>query len=326
MADRRVPGRADLPFVGTTGLAGMGGISMFSTRNSAGESISLSTVGVSLDLFDFYGIEPLAGTLPRQGELSRPAAQSTHVVLNETAVRKFGLGTAAQAVGQVLPISPPGLQEAPETPVFARVLAVVPDFSLSPVSEAVQPTLYYQPPQPPQLANVRLSGNAIPETLAAIDALWKRAGNIEPPVRRFVSEQMEENYRGVLRESQAFAICALIALALSCIGLFSLTAAAAARRTKEIGVRKALGAGSGHMLRLLIWQFSRPVLWASLIAWPAAFWAMRRWLEGFVYHIDLPLWLFPAATVIAMLVALATVGGHALLVARARPVLALRHQ
>lgn len=317
--------RADLAFVGTAGFAGMGGISMGTTQTRTGESISLSFVGVDLSLFDFYGIKPQAGKLPQQGEHSRPAAQTMDVVLNETALRKFQLGPPAAAIGQTLPMSPPGLQTAPESPASAKVLAVVPDFSLSPVSEAVQPTVYYQPPSPPQLANVRLSGSAIPETLAAIDALWKRTGNEETPVRRFVSEQMEDNYRNVLRESQAFALCALIALVLSCIGLFSLTAAAAERRTKEIGIRKALGADAGNVLQLLLWQFSRPVLWANLIAWPAAAWIMHRWLEGFAYHIELPLWLFPLATVIALLVALATVSGHALLVARAKPVLALRH-
>jgi len=328
---RKLPGvrgmtRADLAFLGTTGLAGMGGISMGTMQNRDGENISLSTVGVGLDLFDFYGVRPLAGKLPRQGEPSRPAAQTMDVVLNETALRKFKLGTATEAIGQSLPMSPPGLQSSPESPASAKVLAVVPDFSLSPVSEAVQPTVYYQPPSAPQLANVRLSGSAIPETLAAIDALWKRTGNDEAPVRRFVSEQMEENYRNVLRESQAFALCALIALALSCIGLFSLTAAAAERRTKEIGIRKALGADTGNVLKMLLWQFSRPVLWANLIAWPVAAWVMRRWLEGFAYHIELPLWLFPMATLVALLMALATVSAHALLVARAKPVLALRHE
>jgi putative ABC transport system permease protein len=79
-------------------------------------------------------------------------------------------------------------------------------------------------------------------------------------------------------------------------------------------------------LGLLLWQFSKPVLWANLIAWPVAGWAMQRWLDGFAYHVPLPLWLFPAAGLVALVIALATVSAHALRVARAKPVTALRYE
>jgi putative ABC transport system permease protein len=80
------------------------------------------------------------------------------------------------------------------------------------------------------------------------------------------------------------------------------------------------------VLRLLLWQFSKPVIWANLIAWPVAGWAMQRWLNGFAYHVDLPLWLFPATALVTVLIALATVAAHALRVARAKPVTTLRYE
>ena len=115
-------------------------------------------------------------------------------------------------------------------------------------------------------------------------------------------------------------------MALSCIGLFALTSATAERRTKEIGIRKALGADTGDVLRLLLWQFSKPVVWGCLLAWAVAAFVMHRWLEGFAYHIDLPLWLFPAGALAALVIALATISAQSVLVARAKPIQSLRYE
>jgi putative ABC transport system permease protein len=108
--------------------------------------------------------------------------------------------------------------------------------------------------------------------------------------------------------------------------LFGLSAHSAEQRTKEIGIRKAMGASSTDIVRLMLGEFSRPVLWASLIAWPAAYLIMRRWLEGFAHRVEMRPWTFLAATAIALTIAMATVIGHALLVARAKPAAALRYE
>jgi putative ABC transport system permease protein len=91
-------------------------------------------------------------------------------------------------------------------------------------------------------------------------------------------------------------------------------------------VRKAMGASAADIVRLLLWQFNQPVLWANLIAWPVAWWAMTRWLSGIVYHVDLPVWLFAASGGAAVLIGCATVLAHALWVARSKPVIALRYE
>jgi putative ABC transport system permease protein len=128
------------------------------------------------------------------------------------------------------------------------------------------------------------------------------------------------------RDANFFAGTAAIAILLACVGLFGIAVSTAERRTKEIGIRKAMGAGTGQIVALLLWQFAQPVLWANVIAWPVAWWLMRRWLSGFAYHIDLHWWVFAAASLGALAIALLTVAGQAFLTARQKPVLALRYE
>ena len=117
-----------------------------------------------------------------------------------------------------------------------------------------------------------------------------------------------------------------VALLIACLGLFALSAYTTERRTKEIGIRKAMGASSPDILRLLLWQFTKPVLWANLLALPVAWWLMNEWLKDFAYRVTLAPWTFMAAGAAAVLIAWGTVFAHALRVARARPVGALRYE
>jgi putative ABC transport system permease protein len=128
------------------------------------------------------------------------------------------------------------------------------------------------------------------------------------------------------RQMNILAGLAAIAVFIAALGLFGLSALTAEQRTKEIGVRKAMGARTGDVLRLLLWHFVKPVLWANAIAWPVAYLFLQRWLEGFTDHIELKPWMFLAASALALAIAVLTVAGHALLVARAQPVNALRYE
>jgi putative ABC transport system permease protein len=162
--------------------------------------------------------------------------------------------------------------------------------------------------------------------MRAIRRAWRATGHDRPLPQVFENQVVQDLYKDVITQEIAIGICAGLAIFIACLGLFALAAFTTERRTKEIGIRKSMGASTAAILRLLVWQFTQPVLWANLIAWPLAWWAMDRWLHGFAYRVDLPPWLFLAATALAVLIAWATVSVHAWLVARAKPVTALRYE
>ena len=156
-------------------------------------------------------------------------------------------------------------------------------------------------------------------------ALWARTLD-KPFDGSFLSERVNELYADIQRQSKLFSVFSAVAVVSAALGLLGLAIFTAERRTREIGLRKVMGASRWDILRFLGWQFARPVLWANVVAWPLAYICMHRWLEGFAYHVDLNPLVFVAASVLALLIALATVSGHALMVARTRPVEALRYE
>lgn len=243
-------------------------------------------------------------------------------VINETAARQLGFADPAAAVGQIF-TSVTGVLPGTRR----EIIGVVPDFARDSVRVPIDPVFYDDSAPYSNQLNVKLSGTKVPETLQAIDDLWKQMAPLPAPTtRHFYDQYTQTLYRDLERQSTLFSLFAAIALLLAGLGLFGLAAFTVERRTREIGIRKVLGAATGDVLRLLLWQFARPVLWANLITWPLAAWLMTRWLETFAYHIDLPLWLFPATGVATLTIALLTVSVHSILVARAKPVAALRYE
>jgi len=215
---------------------------------------------------------------------------------------------------------------SPRGPLDSEIIGVVPDLSLTTVERPILPMVYFAVPQLFNVINVKLTGERIPETLAAIDALWRKTGGSGPLSRYFLEERIQNQYLSLLRQAQVFGISAAIAALLASLGLVGLSASLAQRRTREIGIRKALGAETYQIVLLLLWQFTRPILWGNLVAWTVAALVMRRWLEGFAYHVELDLRLFLAATALALVIALLTVTTQSLRLARAKPVAALHYE
>jgi putative ABC transport system permease protein len=182
------------------------------------------------------------------------------------------------------------------------------------------------------LIHVRLNDRSTPETLKAIDNLWVAAIHSDTPLgprdiwRRSLRDYLEGLYKDVLKQAQTFVVFSIVAVFLSSLGLLGLAAAAAERRTREIGIRKAMGAGRSDILLMLLKQFTLPVLWASLLAWPVSAISMNRWLLTFPQHIRLPPIVFLAASSLTLLICLLTVSVYAWRVANAAPVIALKYE
>jgi putative ABC transport system permease protein len=292
---------------------------------------------IDVGFLEIHGVRPLAGrlfeasrgqdvVLERAGE--GPQNQPT-VVLNESGALQLGFKTPGDAVGKTLSWSrwtaSTHVGQFPPL-VSSEVIGVVPDFTLGSIRSRIDPILYYVDPGAAGFMVVKLTGRQMPETLQGIERVWRATGHDRPLPRLFETQMVQNVYRDVITQGVAIGICSALAIFIACLGLFALAAFTTERRTKEIGVRKAMGASTTDVVKLLLWQFSQPVLWANLVAWPLAWWVMNWWLHGFAYHVDLPPWLFLAATTAAIAIALVTVSTHAWLVARAKPVTALRYE
>jgi len=303
------------------------------TQLHNGQRLSIHESAIDVGFLELYGFKPLAGrffSAAHQGDVppeDPKAPLRLPVVINETARRQLGYASPANAIGQSVPlVLLRSLDDYAADPYAAEIIGVVTDFPMGSIRDPIGPTVFYVEPNLFQLMNVKLSGRQIPEALASIDLLWKRLGSSRPISRFFFDQQVENTYQDMIRQERLMTVLETVALLIACLGLFGIAAFSSERRTKEIGIRKVMGAQTRDIMRMLLWQFSRPVLYGSLIAWPVAAYIMNRWLQGFAYHVPLAPWPFITTTALTLIVALVTVSAHCWPVARAKPAAALRYE
>jgi putative ABC transport system permease protein len=246
-----------------------------------------------------------------------------NIVVNEAAAKELGWSRPEQALGQNIRAD---LISTDAGLIPATIVGVVQDARFRSAREPVEPAIFINSPEEFSLAIVRFKGADPNQLIAAMDREWRALVRDVPMQTSFVDESLAELYKRDILEGQMFALFAALTTLVGSLGLFGLAAFTAERRTKEIGIRKAFGATVADIVKLLAWQFAKPVVLANIIAWPAAWWLMRDWLNGFDERIALGPSPFLLAGAIALAVALVTVAGHALKVARANPIHALRYE
>lgn len=272
------------------------------------------------------GFLPLYGISLKEGRNinNSEADESEAFLLNEAAVRK--LKWEQNAIGHEIGYSVGEKASNWWIHKQGRVVGVVKDFHVGTLRKEIEPLLIHVNKQFSGTLSVKLHSGDPRNALTALEAAWKQIVPARPFEYAFLDEDFSSVYK---REEQLRAIVtvfAALAIVISCLGLLGLTAFAAEVRTKEIGIRKVLGATIASIVGLLSKDFLKLVLAAILLASPAAYWLAGKWLQDFAYRIELRAGLFVAAGAIAMLIAFATVAAQAISAARANPVQSLRSE
>ena len=173
---------------------------------------------------------------------------------------------------------------------------------------------------------LKISSKDIPGTINNVSSTWKQFSPDLPFDYHFLDQSFDQLYRSEQRLSEIFGTCSMLAILIACLGLFGLAAYATQERTKEMGIRKVLGASVPQVVNLIASDFVRLVLVANIIAWPLAYYAMQKWLQNFAYRIDVGIWIFVVSGIVALVIALATVSSQAIKAATANPVESLRYE
>jgi putative ABC transport system permease protein len=283
-----------------------------------GTPITVHNFGVDYDYLDLLGMKLAAG---RNFSPDFPSDSTQSVIVNEAFVREYAI---ADPIGHVLT----GMDDT----FFGTnptIIGVVKDFHFESLHDEVAPAMLNMHPDYYVGMNhmlAKVAPDALPAALASMEATWARVFPDRTFSYSFLDEDMAAQYEAERRWRTIFTYASGLALLVACLGLFGLATLVVARRRKEIGVRKVLGASAGRVALLVVKDFALLVGIATVLAWPLAFAGMRRWLADFAYHIDMPWWVFPAAGGAALMLALATVSYHALRAATSDPVKSLRYE
>ena len=254
---------------------------------------------------------------------SRIAGDARSAIINRAAASYFGF---ASPLGEKLVmLDEDAMERGVSATVSVTVVGVVEDFHFESLRELIAPLVLLRRPSSGNLI-LRVRPGQIAAVLRTLRAKWKALAPGEPFEYSFLGDDFAAIYESEMRTGRIFAIFAVVAVLIGCLGLFGLASFSAARRTKEIGIRKVLGAAVHEMATMLIRDYVLLVGLANLIAWPVAYFLMRRWLQDFAYRAPLGFVPFVLAALLGMAIALLTVGWQALRAARANPVDSLRYE
>jgi putative ABC transport system permease protein len=311
-------------------------------RGSSEESVALDQYGTGYDFFSIYGMQLLAGRFydealdgasqlaletPQNSKMTGLSRSGGRIIINASTSRALGFSSPSEAVGATIEdtiTNADGVEQ--QEPV--EIIGVVADNQFYSLRSPPRNEAYYLQTRASWYLAMKVDPDIMPTIAADLQRIWREVIGVGEAEVNFVENNVQQVFDRERREGQLLAGFSLLAVVVACLGLYGLVAFEARRRTKEIGIRNVLGGEFLNILALFLTQFGRPVVWANLVAWPLALWAMLRWLERFPYQIDrwwLVLVCLVAGLLVSFIVSL-TVGATVFTAAGTRPVKALRYE
>ncbi|MCF0065229.1 ABC transporter permease [Dyadobacter chenwenxiniae] len=265
-------------------------------------------MGIDKDFISNFGIKILAGR-----DFSGSKSDSAHFILNETAVKETGI---------VDPVGKRFKHEGTE----GTIIGIVKDFNITTIREPIWPLVMFSKPEQNYIVNVHTTGERAPAALGAAEKLWKQYLPAYPFEYTFLDANYNDLYRSEQQTGKLFNVFAGIAIVISCLGLLGLASFITEQRTKEIGIRKVLGATVLNVTTLLSKDFMKLVVVAIVIATPIAWFLMEQWLKDFAYKITIQWWMFLLAGCLSIITALLTISVQSVKAALADPVKSIKSE
>jgi len=284
-------------------------------ENIAGEmeSNSFDIFEVDYDFIPHFGLEMAAGRPYRR---DFPTDLQEALVINESAARTLGYASANDAIGRQF------LQWGRE----GQIIGVVRDFNYVSLHRPIEPLTLSLNPGQARFFALRLNTENFTDTMAEIERIWRRLAPHRPFLYSFLDEAFDRQYRSEVQFGRLFRVFAGLAVIIACLGLFGLVSYSTSQRTKEIGVRKVMGASITNIFILLSKDFVRLVLIAFVIACPVIYLVMNQWLDGFAYQTHVGAGIYISVGGLVLLISLFTVSYQAIKSASANPVDTLRYE
>jgi putative ABC transport system permease protein len=273
----------------------------------------IACIMVDYDFLETFKIKLIQG---RNFSRQFPGDIEKAYILNEAAVREFGWATSTM-IGKTFEIGNRGR---------GTVIGVVEDFHFESLHRQIKPLVLFILPQTFSYFSVRSNSNAFSAKLQFLKKKWQELVPGQLFEYSFLDDDLNLLYQKEMKLGKIFIIATTLALFIACLGLFGLTAFTAEQRSKEIGIRKVLGASVSEIIFLLSKKFTVWVLIANFIAWPIAWYAINQWLQNFAYRVTISPWTFFLAGLLSFFIALFTVSYKSIRAASVNPVEALRYE